>query len=182
MNLTTGDTVVQSFSDQKNGSFLVVLPSGKNYALIAEKDGYLYHSEHFALEEAVERNTYTKHILLEPIKAGKSVVLKNVFFDTDKFELKDASKTELNKLAQLMKENESMRIELSGHTDNQGNASANMVLSENRAKAVYEYLMNKGIDPKRMTFKGYGSTKPIADNNTEIGRAQNRRTEFMVLE
>lgn len=182
MDLTTGDTVVQSFSDQKNGSFLVVLPSGKNYALIAEKDGYLYHSEHFALETADERNTYTKHILLEPIKAGKSVVLKNVFFDTDRFELKAASQTELNKLAQLMKEKKEMRIELSGHTDNQGNANANLVLSENRAKAVYEYLIANGIDANRMTYKGYGATKPIADNGTESGRAQNRRTEFMVLE
>ncbi|MDB9710362.1 OmpA family protein, partial [Salibacteraceae bacterium] len=116
------------------------------------------------------------------IEAGRSVVLKNVFFDTDKFDLKPASKTELNKLADLLDANPDIKIEVSGHTDNQGNAAANQTLSENRSKAVYQYLIDHGISGGRLMYKGYGQTKPIATNETDEGRALNRRTEFIVLE
>ena len=182
IDLVTGDTVVNSYSDKNDGSYLVVLPASASYALLADRNGYLYHSENFELELEENKTHYTKNIELQPITAGSRVVLKNVFFDTDKFDLKPASKTELNKLAGIMKSNASMRIEISGHTDNQGNPTANQVLSENRAKAVYNYLVNEGIDSGRMSFKGYGQDQPIATNDTDEGRQQNRRTEFTVVE
>lgn len=182
IGLNAKDTVVQAFSDEKDGGYLVVLPSSENYALIAEKDGYLYFSENFVLDLSTERNTYTKNIDLQPIAAGKAVVLKNVFFDTDKFDLKPVSETELNKLVRLLKSYPKMKIEIGGHTDNQGSAESNQVLSENRAKAVYDYLVQRGVDASRLQYKGYGQTKPIASNETEAGRAENRRTEFMVVE
>jgi outer membrane protein OmpA-like peptidoglycan-associated protein len=105
-----------------------------------------------------------------------------VFFDTDKFELKSASKTELNRLASMLNNNPDMKIEVAGHTDNQGNAAANKVLSENRAKAVYQFLIDANISADRLSYKGYGAEKPLADNTTEEGRAQNRRTEFTMVD
>lgn len=182
IDLASGDTVVQSYSDKKDGSYLVVLPASTRYALIADRDGYLYHSENFELELEENKTHYTKNIKMQPIEAGSKVVLKNVFFDTDKFELKPESLTELNKLSRLMQSNPSIKIEISGHTDNQGNPQANQVLSENRARAVYDFLVRGGIDATRMTFEGYGETQPIASNEDEEGRQLNRRTEFMVVE
>lgn len=181
IELETGDTVISASSDRENGSFLVVLPSGENYALMAEKDGYLYHSENFVLDLDEELTTYKKNIDLQPLKAGSSVVLKNVFFDTDKFDLKPESRTELAKLTRLMNDNPDIRIEVSGHTDNQGSPSANQTLSENRAGAVRNYLIEAGIPADRITSKGYGQTKPIDTNDTDEGRAQNRRTEFKII-
>ena len=101
--------------------------------------------------------------------------------ETNHFELSPTSQTELDKLVILLTENPTLRIEISGHTDNVGKAEANLLLSDNRAQSVVEYLISKKIDPKRLTHKGYGLTKPIADNSTEEGRAQNRRTEMRVV-
>jgi outer membrane protein OmpA-like peptidoglycan-associated protein len=109
------------------------------------------------------------------------VVLKNIFFDTDKYDLKSESTAELEKLTELLKNNPLMKIEISGHTDNVGEMKYNQVLSENRAKAVYDYLIAHGIAKERLTYKGYGQTKPIDTNDTDAGRANNRRTEFKVL-
>jgi outer membrane protein OmpA-like peptidoglycan-associated protein/Tol biopolymer transport system component len=181
INLETGDTVVSATSDKSNGNYLVVLPTGENYALMAERNGYLYHSEHFTLDRTDELTEFTKNIALQPISAGSSVILKNVFFDTDQYDLKPASKTELERLKRLLADNPSIRIEIGGHTDNQGSAAANQTLSLNRAKAVYDYLVNAGVEAPRLSYNGYGQTVPIASNDTDSGRAQNRRTEFRIL-
>lgn len=182
IDLAKGDTVVTTTSDAVDGSFLVVLPASEQYALIADHEGYLYHSENFALDFSKDLSHFEKNIDLQPMVAGSSIVLKNVFFDTDKFELKPNSRTELDRLQKLLKDNITLRIEISGHTDNQGNATANMTLSRNRAKAVYDFLIRSGIDANRLTFEGYGKEKPIATNDTEEGRQLNRRTEFKILE
>lgn len=182
IDLSSGDTVVVASSDSENGSYLVVLPASENYALLAEKQGYLFHSENFELDLGTDKSHFTKNIDLQPIEAGRSVVLKNVFFDVDKYDLKPASHTELNKLTELLNANPTIKIEISGYTDNQGNAAANQILSENRAKAVYQYLIDHSISGTRLMYKGYGQTNPIATNDTEEGRALNRRTEFRVLE
>ena len=118
---------------------------------------------------------------MQPISNTGTVVLKNIFFDTDKYELKSESFVELNKLYDLMKSNTSLKIEIGGHTDNTGSKEHNRVLYENRAKAVYTYLIEKGIAADRMSFKGYGDSQPIDTNATEEGRANNRRTEFKVI-
>jgi len=122
-----------------------------------------------------------KNIPLSPIIAGEKVVLNNVFFDVDKFELKEESKVELAKLVGLLKANPKMEIELGGHTDNTGSREKNTALSSNRAKAVYQYLFSNGIEATRLSYKGYADLQPIADNKTEEGRKQNRRTEFKVI-
>lgn len=182
INLENDSVIAQATSDAVNGSFLVVLPSSNQYALIAEKENYLYLSENFSLNLDENSLHYERSFFLEPFEKGGSVILKNVFFDTDKFELKSASKTELNRLVAMLENNATMKIEVAGHTDNQGNPAANKTLSENRAKAVYQFLVNAGIEASRLSYKGYGAEAPIADNNTEEGRAQNRRTEFTIVE
>ena len=182
IDLNSGDTVVQALADKKTGDFLVVLPASEQYALSAEHDGYLFHSENFELDFSKSLSHYKKNIELQPMVTGSAVVLKNVFFDSDKFELKPKSKTELDRLAQLLKSNPELKIEIAGHTDNQGNAGANQVLSQNRAQAVRDFLVRVGIDEARLTYKGYGQTEPIATNETDEGRQQNRRTEFRIIE
>ena len=109
------------------------------------------------------------------------MTLRNIFFDFDKATLKKQSNIELNRVVQFMKENPTVRIELSGHTDYKGSAEYNMTLSNERAKAAMEYLAKKGVPRDRMEYKGYGKTQPIADNSTEAGRALNRRTEIKII-
>jgi outer membrane protein OmpA-like peptidoglycan-associated protein len=123
----------------------------------------------------------TIDVPLAEIKKGESMVLRNIFFETNEFHLKPESTQELERLVKMMKENPSIQIEISGHTDNVGSESLNQRLSENRAKAVYDFLVNKNIGTNRLKFVGYGMSKPIAPNDTEEGRAQNRRTEIQVL-
>ncbi len=117
-----------------------------------------------------------------PAVNGASIVLPNVFFATDSFKLKSNSFAELEKVVRFMTVNSKIKIEISGHTDNKGNENHNKVLSEKRAKAIFDYLVAKGITSSRMTYAGYASTKPIANNDSEEGRALNRRTEIKIIQ
>ncbi len=183
IDLQTGVTVARSESSPSNGEYLVCLPGGRDYAFRAAKDGYLFYSGNFSLKENFNPDQpFYLDIPMQAIKSGKSVVLNNVFFDTDKFDLKEESKYELEHLVQFMADNPYIQIEIGGHTDNQGSASHNQILSENRAKSVYTFLMEKGVQKTRLSYRGYGMTQPIADNETETGRAKNRRTEFRIIE
>jgi outer membrane protein OmpA-like peptidoglycan-associated protein len=120
-------------------------------------------------------------IPLQPIEANASIILKNIFFDVNQYELKPASQIELDDVVKLLGENPMVSIQINGYTDNVGKAADNLLLSENRAKSVVNYLKSKGIDPKRLSYKGFGDTQPVSSNATEAGRAQNRRTELKVL-
>jgi outer membrane protein OmpA-like peptidoglycan-associated protein/tetratricopeptide (TPR) repeat protein len=177
---TTGQLLSKLITDE-TGYYLVTLPIGKNYSFTVTRKGYLFFSERFALDKAGNDSSFTKDIPLEPILLNASLELKNIEFVTGSSRLQSASFVELDKLVALLKENAGLRVEIGGHTDNVGVVAENQKLSEARAKSVVEYLVNKGIDAKRLTAKGYGSSKPIEDNNTEQGRARNRRTEMKVL-
>lgn len=181
IDLSTGKTVVTSYSNASTGEYLVSLPAGKSYALNASKKGYLFFSETFALENTASLKPFEKNVPLQALSINSKVVLKNIFFETAKFDLKEASRVELNKLVAFLQANPNVKIEISGHTDNVGQKQANQLLSEQRAKAVVEFLTQKGVDAARLSAKGYGDTQPMADNDTEAGRAENRRTEFKVL-
>ncbi|MCB0381440.1 MAG: OmpA family protein, partial [Flavobacteriales bacterium] len=150
------------------------------YALNVSQEGYMFHSENFTLTGGTVTQPFEKNVGMKRIKVGESVVLKNVFFETAKFDLKDRSRVELDKLVAFLVKNPKMKIELGGHTDNVGDKKMNQVLSENRAKAVFEYLVKKGINAERLSTKGYGDTMPIADNGKDEGRSENRRTEFKI--
>ena len=184
IDLETGKVAVRSYSNPLSGEFLVSLPVNREYALEVSRDGYNFFSENFELKAGTFDKPFLKDVPLVPIEIADAeeggIVLKNVFFDTDKFELKPKSKVELDKLAQFLKGNPTLKIELGGHTDNQGSKSHNKTLSQNRAKAVMEYLIAAGIDAERLTSAGYGDEKPIATNETVEGRALNRRTEYKI--
>ncbi len=183
IDLSTDSTIITSFSDKNTGSFLICIPTGINYALNVSKDGYVFYSDNFFLENDTETTKpFIKNIQLTKIKTGAKLVLNNIFFDTDSYVLKQESNTELHKLIDFLNKNKSIKIEIGGHTDNRGSKEHNKELSENRAKSVYTYLINKGIGSNRLSYKGYGDQFPIADNNTAEGQAKNRRTEFKIIE
>ena len=180
IDLSSGQIITESNSDETDGSFLVCIPKGKDYALNVSNPNYLFYSDNFSLKDKTDAEPYLKDVALMPIEIGKSVVLKNIFFASNKFDLQTQSKVELEKLLAFLSENKNVKISIDGHTDNVGSSVHNLELSENRAKAVYDYLVSKGITANRLSYKGFGETKPIADNATEEGKQQNRRTEITI--
>lgn len=166
-----------------DGKYLICINSGHNYAFHVNKAGYMFYSERFELKDSDENSEhYILNIPLIPIEKGKKVILKNVFFDTDSYQLRESSFPELNRLVEFLKTNPTVKIEIGGHTDNTGSEAHNQTLSEKRAHAVYEYLLRKGIASEDLSSKGYGSSKPAVKNDSPENRQKNRRTEFKVLE
>lgn len=181
--LETGQVITQSVSDRQTGEFLVAIPTGKTLGLNVSHPGFLFFSEHFSYAETrTGGDPYLRDIPLQPIRQGEAVVLRNIFFDTDRYDLKPASETELNRLVTLLEGNPSIKIEISGHTDHVGTYAYNLELSKNRARSVMQYLIDAGVDVSRLSFEGYADTRPIDTNETEEGRANNRRTEFKILD
>lgn len=181
LDIDSQDTLADSKSDCETGRYLVCLPEGKNYLFHAQADGYLFYSDHFQMKEKTDQQAQKKDIALKAIQVGEEVVLNNIFFEIDSWHIKSESETEIKRLCDFLILNKNISIELSGHTDNTGLEEKNKTLSENRAKAVYVKLIERGIAENRLTYKGYSSSKPIGDNKTKIGRATNRRTEFKVI-
>lgn len=180
INNATGEVIARTTAD-KLGEYLSRLKAGKNYGIVVSTDGYLFQSLNIDIPPDKDRIKIPT-ITLKKIQAGKNIVLNNIFFDFDKASLRSDSKPELMRVKNVLNDNPSMKIEISGHTDNKGSATYNLQLSEERAKSVIDFLVSSGIDKKRLSFKGYGFMKPTATNNTEEGRQLNRRTEFKVLE
>ena len=176
------NSTVTKIQTDETGFYFVAMPTGKDYTITVNRKGYLFFSDTFNLSNKNALSTVEKNIALQSVKLNASVTLKNIQFATNSFTLEPVSMIELDKLVQLMNDNPTITIQVSGHTDNIGTTAANITLSQNRSKAVAAYLSSKGIDAKRITAKGFGSSNPVADNNTEIGRAANRRTEFTVTE
>ena len=173
--------VIASFtSNSVTGRYLVSMPAGKNYGISVKKENYLFHSENFDLAATAEYQEVQKDIKLKNIAVGQSIVLKNIFFDFNKSTLRKESENEIAQLTKLLVDIPTMKIEISGHTDSYGSDIYNKNLSHQRAKAVYDRLIQNGIKADRLTFMGYGEEKPIDTNETDAGRQMNRRTEFKV--
>lgn len=181
IDVQSGDTVRQVFSDQVTGQFLASLPLDRQYAAYVEARGYLFKTQQFFLKNLDEKAYFDILVEMTPLRAGKQVVLNNIFFESGSYDLAKESEVELKFLYNFLKKNPGLRIEIQGHTDNVGSPAANLKLSQNRAEAVRSYLIDKGIGPDRIVAKGYGETRPVAGNITDEDRAQNRRTEFKVL-
>lgn len=165
----------------ETGFYFITLPVGKNYTFTVNRKGYLFYSDTFDLKKEDAFTTVVKNIALQPVTLNATVILKNIRFETNSFQLLSVSIIELEKLVQLMQDNAGIKVQVTGYTDNVGNENDNQVLSEKRAKAVVDYLVQKGISAARLTWKGYGETKPLTTNDSEEGRAQNRRTEFTII-
>ena len=180
-DLATGKLATGAYSDPRTGEFLVCIPAGRSYALNASSEGYLFFSQNYDVAAGTPKEPYSLNVPLSPLTAGSVIALRNIFFNTASYELLPTSNAELDKLTALLKSNPTLRIELGGHTDNVGADAANLTLSDQRAQAVRDFVIAQGIDASRITAKGYGETKPVATNDTEEGRALNRRTEVTVL-
>ncbi|MBD2770378.1 OmpA family protein [Hymenobacter sp. BT664] len=177
---TSGLTIATFRSNATSGKYLVSLPSGTNYGIVARQDGYLFHSENFNLPAGAAYAEVVKDIPLKRLEVGTTIVLRNIFFDTGKATLRPESTAELKRLQKLLVETPDLKLEMAGHTDNVGEAARNQDLSKRRAQAVVTYLTQQGIAATRLTAAGYGESRPVAPNTTRTGRQLNRRTEFKV--
>jgi outer membrane protein OmpA-like peptidoglycan-associated protein/tetratricopeptide (TPR) repeat protein len=182
IDIVQDSVIIEALSDKQNGEFLVCLPGERNYALNVSCEGYLFYSENFPLSEIKSRwDPEVKNIPLELIAVGNTMVLRNIFYETDQYQLKAISFAELDKLVSFLVNNPQLRIEIGGHTDSEGTEEYNIDLSMKRAEAVYEYLLDHGITAGRLSYKGYGESRPVSSNVSEEGRALNRRTEIRII-
>jgi len=181
--LPDGAPAGNGVSSPTDGAFKIVLPYDKNYLIRATADKFFAVSENLNLDSMIKAGYKEIHkdLYLVPIEIGQVVRLNNVFFDFDKWNLRPESFVELNRVVKLLKENPSIEIEMSAHTDSYGTDEYNFKLSDNRAKSVREYIISQGIDPKRIISQGYGESKPVAPNDTDANRQLNRRVEFKIL-
>lgn len=176
------DSTLAKSKTGTNGEVMLCLPLGKRYGITVQHDGYLFYSDYFDLVADSSMVAYEKIVPLEKLVVGSKVVLKNLFFQFGKDVLMETSMPELERLYQFVKNNTDITVELGGHTDNVGDDTFNKTLSQERAEAVKLYLVNKGIDAERLIAVGYGESAPMASNETEQGRAKNRRTELKIVE
>lgn len=181
IDVETGDTIREVLSDRGNGRFLMSLPLDKAYAAHVEARGYLFGSKHFVLKNLAQETYFDIRIPLNKIKKGQSITLRNIFFETGSYTLTNESNPELRLLRDYLRQNRRMEVEIQGHTDDVGDDGDNQVLSENRAKAVRQWLIDHDIDASRLSAVGYGESQPITPNDSDEGRAQNRRTAFKVI-
>ncbi len=173
--------IISSIQTDENGNYMITIPTGNEYSFSVNRKSYLFYSDNLFLKNEDTITNYSKNIALTPIETGAKIILKNIFFDNNKFELVPTSALELERVYKLLSENPSLSLAILGHTDNSGNKEKNKLLSLNRAQAVVDFLSNKGIDKKRLIAKGMGDTMPIDSNTTEQGKSNNRRTEINII-
>jgi outer membrane protein OmpA-like peptidoglycan-associated protein/tetratricopeptide (TPR) repeat protein len=181
INNKTNEIISRTKSDPTNGEYALTMPAGKDYGVVINKDGFMFHSENFNLVATSQYEEIEKDIVLKNIETNKTTTLHNVFFDFGSATLKETSIPELNNVVAFLEQNNKMIVEISGHTDNVGTYDENMKLSKERADAVATYLIAKGINKERIKTVGYGYTKPVAPNDSPENRQKNRRVEFKIL-
>ena len=175
-SLPDGKQLGSARSNPKTGEFAITLPKGKKYGIMAQVEGYVSVNEYIDLTSLQKFEKINKDLFLAPMQKGQVVRINNIFFDFGKFDLLPASFPELERLVKLLQEEPKMQIFLKGHTDNIGYGISNKLLSQNRAKAVVDYLVKNGIDAKRIKFEGYGASKPIATNDTDEGKSKESKS------
>ncbi|MBN2160821.1 MAG: OmpA family protein [Spirochaetes bacterium] len=180
-DINNDDRPITIHSNKDDGKYIVILNKGKTCDFSVKSHGYLFHSKKIDLTDLQKYREINEDIFLEPIMVGANIILFNMYFEFRSYKLMKESKYELNRIIKLLKENPTMRVEISGHTDNIGSDQANKKLSMQRAQSVVNYLVKNGIKDNRLVPKGYGKNKPVATNKTEEGRQENRRVEIEVL-
>ncbi len=181
-DLETGKNIDVAISNPQTGEYKIVLPYGKKYSFYASKKGYISLSDKLDLSQISEYKEIERNLYLVPLEKGENIVLNNVYFPKGSAELLPSSYSELDRLVNIMKDNPTLKIEVSGHTNNIGDRNKLIELSLKRAQAVKDYLVSKGISEKRIKVVGYGPDKPVATNETESGRKKNQRVEFKIIE
>lgn len=175
------DTIVATVKSDEDGFYTANIVKPTKYKVRADKVNYLNLEESISIFDNQDFLNYSKDLYLDPIEVGVTVIIKNIYFNFDKTDLKQESYPELNRLTNLMKSNPGITIEIAGHTDDKGSDDYNLTLSDGRANSVMQYLLQQGISSERMIAKGYGETEPISTNYTDEGRAENRRVVFTIL-
>ncbi|NJN25033.1 MAG: OmpA family protein [Cyclobacteriaceae bacterium] len=178
-NLANNEQIALFTSDPVSGEYFSILNEKEKIALYVEREGYLFESNFFEID-AFQNNSITRDVYLKPIRMGSSSRLNNLFFEFNSAALTNDSKTELSQLIRFLHKNKDTKIIIAGHTDDQGTETYNQQLSEKRAKAVFDYLINEHIDQDRLTYIGFGESKPIVPNETDENRQLNRRIEFLI--
>lgn len=169
-------------TNPETGAYFISLPGGRNFGISVKAEDFLFHSENINVTETNVFTEIINDIRLKRVEVGTTIVLRNIFFDTGSANLRPESYAELGVLYKLLADNPRLKIEVSGHTDNVGSASLNQRLSQDRARSVVNFLTERGIAADRLTYKGYGFSRPVATNDTAEGRQLNRRTEFEIIE
>ncbi len=181
VDLKSNIVLEKTKSDSLSGEYTAILPNGSQFGLFVNKKNYFFKSITFDFLEKTEVGGKVVNVLLEPIRKDVKEVLNNIFFDSGKFDLRPESFAELDKLQKLLKQNPTLRVEISGHTDNVGKDSENQILSEKRALSVLNYLLKNGANSLNIKSLGNGASKPILPNDTEENRQLNRRIEMKIL-
>lgn len=174
--------IATTISNDETGEYYIKLKKKTSYGVEVSASGYMFFLNVLTVPDDTTLTGFQRDFLLKKIKVGEKIVLRNIFFEFNKSTLSPESSIELDRVAGFLDSNPSLRIEISGHTDNIGSAVFNQSLSENRAKSVMDYLIFKGIHQSRLEYQGYGYTQPVSSNETEEGRALNRRVEFKIIE
>ncbi|MEA1897665.1 MAG: OmpA family protein [Bacteroidota bacterium] len=182
IDMEVNKIVATTISSKETGEYSLKLKRKSTYGVEVNAAGYMFYLDIMEIPEDTSLTEIHRDFNLNMIKVGEKIVLKNIFFEFNKSTLSKESFTELDRVTDFLEKNSELRIEISGHTDNVGSADYNQRLSEGRAKAVVEYLVSKGVESSRLEFVGYGFEQPMASNDTEEGRAANRRVEFKVIE
>lgn len=180
MDASTGQEEAFTLSDTA-GNFTARLPEGKVYGVEINASGYLYYLDVLDLSRASNLEKTVLNFYLRPVEVGAKVVLENIYFETGKAVLRPESNDALDQVYRFMENNPAVRLEISGHTDNTGSLRINQRLSRDRASAVVDWLVGRGIPAERLVFEGYADTQPVAPNDTAEGREKNRRVEFKVI-
>ncbi|MBK9425075.1 MAG: OmpA family protein [Bacteroidetes bacterium] len=179
-NLTTSETIEVDY-DSLTGNYASVVSFDADYIMTIKKEGHAYNSQYFGQEDSAINGVVTSDLELRKIAVGSAYKLNNIRFATNSSELNKASKNIISDFAGFLKENPRVNVAIHGHTDSAGDAAANMILSNDRAKSVYDFLIKSGITSSRLSYKGFGQTKPVVSNENEEGRSKNRRTEFVIM-
>lgn len=172
-------------ADTINGQYTVVvnLKKKEDFIIAVKKDNYAFSSQLVSGKDSIYDKPVKIDLNSKPIEAGQVYTLNNIYYQPNSAELKSESKIVIEEFIEFLKANPTVKIEIQGHTDNRGTVPDNAALSNDRAFTVFDMILQAGIPKSRLTgFKGFGASKPIADNATEFGRAKNRRTEFLIVE
>lgn len=167
--------------DTITGNYVAIAPFTSDYIMTVKKTDHVYESRYIAKSDSIYSMPSRLDIEMKPIELNKSYRINDIYFPFNSFELHNESMAILDQLKDFLNENPKIYIQIQGHTDNIGNDQSNLKLSENRAEAVYKYLVREGIEAARLTYKGFGKSQPVATNDTEEGRAKNRRTVFVII-
>ncbi|MFK7951659.1 MAG: OmpA family protein [Ekhidna sp.] len=181
VDVVSNESLFRDHSDSLSGEYLMVLPANRNLAGYVKKRGYIYSDFNFSSSQSTILESDTILIELEKVAVGKNLVLKNIYFEVDSFELDARSDSEIESVFELLSENPSIYVEISGHTDSTGSEKYNKVLSEKRAQTIYNELIKRGVESSRLKYKGYADKKPLKERANDFPNQSNRRIEFSVL-